>query len=112
MSESTDSTIPITPRTFAEFAMHAHGSNTFGWLHPKNSAALDAFDEIINISIEDPEAYEHIRRFIYIDLGSRRATSVFTNDEDEHPELADEEPKRLGAYRFSLDILPRNPTEG
>lgn len=115
--ESSDGdTEPIPPDSFTETVITTDDENVFGCLRPLNDLAQNAFhstlDHILKYNLD------HARRFVHSTGKSPvRLPSVFTSDgsvEGNEPESTDPLPRNqwVGAFRFSLDILPQSPAEG
>lgn len=111
-SGSDVSTIPFAPRSFSEDVTDISQAGIFALLRPLNSHAREAYNATINVLAKDSIKFKHIRQFVSADsCRARRADSVFTEDGD----LDDDDSRMLqwtGAFKFKLDILPYNPTQG
>ena len=95
--------------------MAASQSEIFAWLSPLNPTACGAYDAMISTTIENPQKYRHLHKFLRINSDrTKRAGSVFSEDE-KTADQSDEFLKTFqwtGAFQFSLNTLPSNPSKG
>lgn len=105
MSGSDGPTIPLTLED---------EKDVFARLLPLNRLACEAFDAVVNSTVEDLSRPNHFRRFLNAETRGTRARSVFTGDGDapDDPDPCSENYQWTGAYELSLKILPHNPEKG
>ena len=108
MSDTDISTIPNTPASFSDVTS-PDVSNVFAWLRPHSLTACAAFDGVVNTVILKPAKYEHVRQFLHTDGRVDRASSVFS---EEDGIAQDSPPQWIGAYKFSLNSPPQDPSNG
>ncbi|KAI9812058.1 MAG: hypothetical protein M1826_002977 [Phylliscum demangeonii] len=108
-------TEPYTPDSFAEDVTCASSPDVFARLLPLRGPASDAIDAVVKIVILEPSKFSHHRRFIHIEEGPVRESTVFTEDEREVGRAATEAVRRIqktASFQLSLTTLPTNPAEG
>ncbi|KAI9826773.1 MAG: hypothetical protein M1826_006568 [Phylliscum demangeonii] len=112
---SDASTEPSTPDSFAEDVTCASSPDVFARLLPLHGPASDAIDAVVKIVILEPSKFSHHRRFLHIEEGPFRESTVFTEDEREDDRAATEAVRRIqktASFQLSLTTLPTNPAEG
>ena len=86
--------------------------DVFAWLRPLNDAACLAFNLVVESMINNPNIYEHERKFIHVSgRALPRAGSLSGSDDQEVQEEIDQ-PQIVGSFKFSTAVLPREPTFG
>lgn len=114
--ESDGSSIPSTPESFSQDVTSVAQHNVFASLRPLNPPGWEAYDAAINTIIKHPEKLKHMRKFLSADKSRMtRADSIFSEDEDdtaEQPFDPLEKPSWTGSFKFCLETLPHNPTDG
>ena len=110
MSDSTESTVPVTPPASWNAVLNQDIDDVFAWLKPINPAACEAFNDLVNAAIEQPTTYKHVNQFWHTDPEPFiRAASIFTDNatRDDDSESSQQELQWSGAFKFSLKILSR-----
>ena len=82
----------------------------FAFLRPLNRFALEGFDEVVKATSGKPNDLQHNKKFIQILERMERASSVFSEEENDAAAIRDWQWD--GAYRFSLKSLPRDRRRG
>ena len=108
-TQSEGSTVLLSPGPSADELTNDNHDDVFAWLRPVSDLAREAFSASINSVLKDPQKYQHNRRFLHIDHRRVQARSPYSEDES-GPE--DEPLQWSGAFKFSLKILPLQPTLG
>ena len=104
------STEPFTPKSFSDDVVNDdREGGVFAWLRPLNLAACEAYHAAVDITIT--ERFQHIRQFLHVEPKSKRATSVFTEDEGADNDSL-EEAQWIGEFRFRLETLPHDASKG
>ena len=110
MSDSTESTVPVTPPALWNALLNQDIDDVFAWLKPTNPVACNAFNDLVNAAIEQPTTYKHVHQFLHTNPEPfNRGASVFTDNatQDDESESSQEELQWSGAFKFSLKVLPR-----
>ena len=113
--ENDDETLDESDET-KELA-YAEANGVFAWLKPFNRLAREAFSATVEATITKAPEYDHHKQFLYYQSSSEdeeSADSEIVNNEEELSNSAGnlKEIKWSGAFKFSLNTLPRNPAQG
>ncbi len=101
---------------YADFNNDIH--DCFGFLHPQQESADQTFAAVVNTILAAPDQFGHQRQFLHLFDKTPQTSSIFSEDEDTHPDfsaqLEHEAPShvRSGSFQFRLSALPRDPTKG
>lgn len=111
---SGEDTVPLTPESFAEDVLTEENEHVFGWLRPLNECAHRAFNIMVDRIIKSRGTSSHTRQFIHC---SGKSPSIFRSDgsfEGGRSKGTDDlqRDQWTGAFKFSLDVLPKTPAEG
>lgn len=90
-------------------------SNTetvFAWLSPLNDFARHAFHLLVDSMIQNPGSQSSARRFIHLDGKESMNTLSASSSEDEAEQGATNQPRWIGAFKFSTAVYPRDPARG
>ncbi|KAI9832095.1 MAG: hypothetical protein M1826_002424 [Phylliscum demangeonii] len=112
---SDASTEPHTPDSFADDVMCASSPDVFARLLPLQGPASDAIDAVVKIVFLEPSKFSHHRRFLHIEEGPVRESSVFTEDEREDGGAATEAVRRIqktASFQLSLTTFLTNLAKG
>ena len=116
MSDSTVSTVPMTPPSNSHHVPpNQIIEDVFAWLKPINPVACEAFNDVVNAMVEDSTMYTHTRQFLQANPNvSTRAVSVFTDSTDDGDDggSSQRKPQWSGSFKLSLKLLPFVSGEG
>lgn len=117
LPDTEGSTVPNTPESSLDASILID-DDAFALLRPISPSAQDAFDASMNDIIikrgEDP-AFEHCHQFVHAEQVTKRASSVFTEDDGasfEDPNVDAASRQWNGVFKFSLRKPPRDERSG
>ena len=90
-------------------------SNTeavFAWLRPMNEFARHAFHLLVDSMIQNPELRISERRFMHLDGRETIDTSSVSSSDDQADQGATDQPRWVGAFKFSTAVYPKDPAKG
>lgn len=88
-------------------------SKIFGHLHPVNPAACEAFDAVVNATIEEPIKLSNVSRYLNYNRTKDEARSIFLEDERKPDELQFSKASYwTGSFTLNLENLPKDPSKG
>ena len=115
LSDAEGSTAPNTPEDFSDVTV-LKNEDAFALLRPISLSAQEAFNASVNTVIKSGNPIvEHYRQFLYAERGMPRASSVFTEFEDEDTRTSAANSiyeDWRGAFEFSLQEPPGDGKSG
>ena len=90
----------------------SNAETVFAWLRPTNDFARHAFHLLVDSLIQNPGSRMSERRFIHLDGRESMDASSASSSDDQAEREARDQPRWVGAFKFSTAIYPKDPAKG